>query len=132
MAKVVGIGGVFFKAKDPKALSAWYRERLGLETQPWGGAILEHGRLDKPGKLGQTVWNPFPADTKYFEPSDKPYMINLRVDNLAAMLDQLRAAGAKVLDRGEDGDNGKFGYVVDPDGNVVELWEMRDEDLPKG
>jgi catechol 2,3-dioxygenase-like lactoylglutathione lyase family enzyme len=120
MAKVLGIGGVFFKSKDPKALSAWYRDKLGMDVQSWGGVVFENE-----AKGSQTVWNAFSADTKYFEPSDKPYMLNLRVDDLAALLSQLRAAGANVLDRSSDDDNGKFGYVVDPDGNLLELWEPR-------
>lgn len=128
MAKAVGIGGVFFKCSDPKALSEWYRERLGIEVQPWGGAAFAFDRRDKPGKVGYTVWTPFAADTKYFEPSDKPFMINLRVDDLQAMLAELRSAGARVLDRAETGENGKFGYVVDPDGNLLELWEQSDDD----
>jgi catechol 2,3-dioxygenase-like lactoylglutathione lyase family enzyme len=128
MAKVVGIGGVFFKAQDCKALTQWYRERLHVEVQPWGGAQFLHDRRDRPGKTSYTVWSPFPADTKYFEPSDKPFMINLRVDDLEAMLAELRAAGARVLDRREDGENGKFGYVLDPEGNLLELWEQSDDD----
>ena len=127
MAKVLGIGGVFFKSSDPAALSRWYRERLGVDVQPWGGAQFLFDRRDKPG-VGYSVWNPFPADTKYFEPSDKPFMVNLRVDDLEGMLAELRAAGARVLDRREDGPNGKFGYVVDPDGILLELWEQSDDD----
>src|SRR5207248_1628609 len=127
MAKVLGIGGVFFKSGDPAALSRWYREHLGVDVQPWGGAQFLFDRRDKPG-VGYSVWNPFPTDTKYFEPSDKPFMVNLRVDDLEGMLADLRAAGARVLDRREDGPNGKFGYVVDPDGILLELWEQSDDD----
>jgi predicted enzyme related to lactoylglutathione lyase len=132
MAKVTGIGGVFFKSSDPVALGQWYRDQLGVEVQPWGGAQFFFNRRDRPG-VGYTVWNPFAADTKYFEPSERPYMINLRVDDLDAMLAQLRATGAQVLDRHEDGENGKFGYVLDPEGNLLELWEQSDDDpyVPK-
>ncbi len=128
MAKVVAVGGVFFKSKDKEALAAWYRDRLGMDVQPWGGAALPYDRRDAPGKVGYTVWNPFAEDTRYFEPSAKPFMLNLRVDDLEGMLAELRAAGAQVLDRREDGDNGKFGYVLDPEGNLLELWQQSDDD----
>lgn len=133
MAKVTGVGGIFFKTDDPDALRKWYRELLGVEDQPWGGASFLFNRRDKPG-IGYTVWSPFKADSKHFDPSTKPFMINLRVDDLEAMLAQLRAAGAQVLDhRREDAENGKFGYVVDPDGMLLELWEQSDDDpyVPK-
>jgi predicted enzyme related to lactoylglutathione lyase len=121
---VTGIGGVFFKASDPKKLSAWYAENLGFDVQSWGGAVF---RAQVDGKPADTVWSPFAADTKYFAPSDKPYMINLRVVDLAAALADLRAKGANVLDRGEESEQGKFGYVVDLDGNLLELWEPAPE-----
>lgn len=127
MAKVTGVGGIFFKSQDPRALGSWYKEQLGVDIQPWGGASFLFNRRDKPG-IGYTVWNPFPADTSYFEPSDKPYMINLRVDDLDGMLQQLREAGAQVLDRREDAENGSFGYVIDPEGHLLELWEQSDDD----
>lgn len=127
MAKVVGIGGVFFKAEDPAGLQEWYRSRLGVDVQPFGGATFYHNRRDRPG-IGYTVWSPFKLDTDYFEPSDKPFMINLRVDDLEGLLAQLRQAGARVLDRRDDGANGKFGYVLDPEGLLVELWEQSDDD----
>lgn len=132
MAKVLGIGGVFFKSSDPESLQAWYRDRLGFDLKPWGGAVFLFNRRDKPG-VSCTVWSPFKEDTKHFEPSDRPYMVNLRVDDLEGMLAQLREAGARVLDRREDAENGKFGYVVDPDGTLLELWEQSDNDpyMPK-
>ena len=116
MAKVTGIGGVFFKAKDPDALRKWYAERLGVDAQKWGAIF---------SAPGDTVWNPFAADTKYFEPSTKDFMINFRVDDLDAVLFALRAAGERVLDRGESGEHGKFGYVLDPEGNLLELWQPK-------
>ena len=125
MAQVTGVGGIFFKATDPPALREWYRTHLGIEVQDWGGAQFLFDR-DRPG-LGSTVWNPFEATTKYFEPSDKPYMLNLRVDDLEGILAQLRQQGARVLERREDGPFGKFGYVVDPEGTLLELWEQADE-----
>ena len=132
MARVVGIGGVFFKSEDPSALGRWYQAHLGVDVQPWGGAAMYYNKRDRPG-VGYTVWSPFAADTKYFEPSTKPFMINLRVDDLDAVLAQLRAAGAHVLDRGEEGENGRFGYVLDPEGNLLELWQQSDNDpyVPK-
>lgn len=127
MAKVTGVGGVFFKCTDVEGTRNWYRANLGVDIQPWGGAAFLFNRRDRPG-IGYTVFSPFAADTTYFEPSAKPYMINLRVDDLEAVLAQLRAAGAQVLDRREDAENGKFGYVVDPDGTLLELWEQCDDD----
>lgn len=114
MAKVLGVGGVFFKAKDPSALRAWYRDKLGLTIESWGGSKI-------PGESGTfTVWNPFKADSDYFP---GPLMVNFRVDDLDALLAKLRAEGANVLDRYEKGDHGAFGYVVDPEGTVLELWQ---------
>ena len=132
MAKVTGIGGVFFKSQDPAALREWYRSHMGLDVQSWGGAQFLFTRRDRPG-VGYTVWTPFETTTKYFEPSDKPFMVNFRVDDLDAMLAQLRQEGAQVLDRREDAENGKFGYVMDPEGNLLELWEQARDDpyVPK-
>ncbi len=127
MAKVTGIGGVFFKSGDPEALRRWYRDRMGFDVQSWGGVQFFFNRGDRAG-IGYTVWSPFEADTTYFDPSDKPFMLNLRVDDLEGILAQLRAAGAEVLDWREDGENGKFGYVMDPEGNLLELWEQSDDD----
>jgi len=117
MATVLGIGGVFVRSRDPDALRAWYRDLLGLDIQDWGGAQLPSA----PGGYG--VWTAFRADTTYFAPSEREFMLNLRVDDLDALLAQLRARGARVLDRREDSADGKFGYVVDPDGTLLELWQ---------
>lgn len=126
-AKVHGLGGLFFKAKDPETLGRWYAEHLGVPVQGWGGAVFEWQRRDPAPEpklqQGYTVWGPFKPDTEYFQPSQKEYMINLRVDDLDAMLAQLRAAGAQVLDRQEDCENGRFGYVLDPEGTLIELWQ---------
>jgi catechol 2,3-dioxygenase-like lactoylglutathione lyase family enzyme len=127
MAQVTGIGGIFIKAQDPAGLREWYRTRLGVDVQSWGGAQFLFNRRDRPG-IGYTVWTPFEAVTKYFAPSDKPFMVNLRVDDLEAMLAQLRERGARVLDRRDDGPNGKFGYVLDPEGTLLELWEQSGDD----
>ncbi|MEZ4456816.1 MAG: VOC family protein [Gemmatimonadales bacterium] len=127
MARVTGIGGVFYKARDAAALRTWYQERLGVDVQDYGGAQFLFNRRDKPG-VGYAVWSVFGEDSKYFDPSDKPYMVNFRVGDLDGMLADLRAAGARVLDRREDAPNGKFGYVVDPEGTLLELWEQSDDD----
>ncbi len=117
MAKVLGIGGIFLKSRDPAALRAWYRDNLGLDLQSWGGCQLPA----TPGSY--TVWAAFADDSKYFEPSPHRFMINLQVEDLAGLLGQLRAAGARVLDRGETTDDGAFGYVIDPDDTLIELFE---------
>lgn len=119
MATVLGIGGVFVRSRDPDALRAWYRDMLGLDIQDWGGAQF-------PPAPGISAWSAFRADTTYFAPSEREFMINLRVDDLDALLADLRARGARVLDRREDSLDGQFGYVVDPDGTLLELWQPAD------
>jgi len=117
MKRVTGFGGVFFKSPDPKRLAEWYKVHLGLNIAPWGG-----GKFESAG--GETtVWNAFKADTESFAPSTAPFMINYRVADLYALLDALRAEGCQVLDKVDDSEYGKFGWVMDPDGNKVELWE---------
>jgi len=118
MASVLGIGGVFVKSKDADALRAWYRDMLGVEIQEWGGAQF----WSTPGRT-YGVWSAFSAETKYFAPSEREFMVNLRVDDLDGLLAQLKERGARVLDRREESPDGKFGYVVDPDGTLLELWE---------
>jgi predicted enzyme related to lactoylglutathione lyase len=126
MAKVLGIGGFFIKSRDPAKLAEWYRDALGLDIEDWGGAQL-WSRADAPAHYA--VWSPFKDDTTYFAPSTREVMLNLRVDDLDAMLAQLRAKDARVLDRREDsGELGKFGYVMDPDGTLIELWEPAQRD----
>lgn len=120
--RVHGIGGVFFKARDPAALSGWYQRHLGFPVTAWGGAKFDWRRADT-GAAGATVWTPFPEDSGYFAPGDKPYMLNLRVDDLDGLLDALRAEGCQVLERREQGEFGAFGYVVDPEGTLLELWQ---------
>lgn len=119
MAKVTGMGGFFFKARDPKALGEWYARHLGLSIEGWGGVRFE----DDAARGGYTVWCPFAADTDYFEPSPQPYMINFRVDDLDGMLTQLREAGVTVDDRVEDSEFGRFGWIMDPEGTRIELWQ---------
>ena len=121
MERVVGIGGVFFKTRDPKALAAWYREHLGVPVE----AGQTYGAFVAAAAGEQAVWSTFPADTSYFGPGPAPFMVNYRVRNLDAMLAQLRAAGVKVDDKVEDYDYGRFGWAADPEGNRFELWEPR-------
>ena len=121
--RVTGIGGIFFKARDPQALREWYRRHLGIDVQPWGGASFRWHDPELPEPDGSTVWNIFPASTTYFAPSEAGFMINYRVDDLAAVLDALRAEGCAVDERVDDSEYGKFGWVMDPEGNRIELWQ---------
>lgn len=123
MKRVTGIGGIFFKAKDPKALGDWYRQHLGIDVQAWGGAAFGWNGADNPEGIGTTVWSPFAADTGYFAPSDAPFMVNYRVEDLHALLAALRAEGVQVMDKVEESEHGKFGWVMDPEGNKLELWQ---------
>lgn len=122
MAKITGIGGVFFKAKDPKALKAWYNEHLGMELEDWGGAVLKWPD-DKAEDRGMTVWQLSDRESAWFSPSESSFMINYRVDNLVEMIEQLKAVGIKIHQGLECHENGKFAWVMDPEGNKVELWE---------
>jgi predicted enzyme related to lactoylglutathione lyase len=121
MKRVTGIGGIFFKAKDPQALGAWYRDHLGLDVTEWGGAIFEWGGSGS--EKGMTIWSPFKSDTTYLEPSTSGFMINYRVSDLHALLAALKSEGCNVVERTDESEQGKFGWVIDPEGNKVELWE---------
>jgi len=123
MEKVTGIGGIFFKSKDPKALGEWYAKHLGVPLEEWGGGAFRWGEGSADAPSGTTAWSPFPADTKYFAPSDASFMLNYRVRDLDAMLAQLRAAGVWVDEKTDDSEYGRFGWAVDPDGNRFELWQ---------
>lgn len=121
MPRVIGIGGVFVKARDPKALAGWYRDALGMDVQAWGGAQLWN---DVPGGgRSYGVWSAFAEDTDYFAPSERPFMINLRVDDVNGLLAHLRGRGDRVLERREATEDGVFGYVVDPEGTLLELFQ---------
>jgi predicted enzyme related to lactoylglutathione lyase len=117
---ITGIGGVFFKARDPHALSAWYREHLGI---PLGEEGYMTFRWAEDGPNGSTTFAIFPADTDYFLPGDASFMLNVRVDNLDAVLDRLRSLGDPIGESVTEDENGRFGWVVDPEGNRIELWE---------
>ncbi len=126
MAKITGIGGVFFKCKDPKAVNEWYKTHLGMDVGAYG-ANFEWCDAEDTSKTGSTAWNTFPENTKYFEPSTKDFMINYRVDNLEAIVEQLKAEGVTIVDEIETYDYGKFVHIVDVEGNKVQLWEPTDE-----
>ncbi len=123
MAKVTGIGGVFFKsAGKGSELGEWYAKNLGISLEPWGGAII-NWKDDEQKDGGLTVWNAADHDTKWFSPSESSFMINYRIDNMDEMLEQLKANGVEILKGPESHENGKFAWIMDPDGNKVELWE---------
>ncbi len=124
MGRVVGLGGVFFKSRDPKALYDWYRRHLGVESAADGSGAMWRD-ADHPEIPGCVVWAIFPQDTKYFEPSQSSFMINFRVENLDELLNALRADGVQVDPKVEDHDYGKFGWIMDPEGNRIELWEPK-------
>lgn len=119
MQRVTGIGGIFFKATDAQGLRAWYKTHLGIDVQDWGGAVFNWA--DQPA--GTTIWNVSAPDDENYAPSAAPFMINYRVADLDALLDALRAEGCNVLGNSEPSEYGKFGWVLDPEGNKVELWQ---------
>ena len=121
--KALGVGGIFFRSPDPARLAKWYKDALGLETEAWG---TTHGTSFSPEAMPKnsfTVWSTFAADTEHFGASGKSFMINLVVDDLDAALENVKAAGGQVIPEKEEHDFGRFGWMVDPDGNRVELWE---------
>ncbi len=125
-AKVAAIGGVFFRARDPKALAAWYREHLGVPVEgdgAYGTFSVDSAGRDATDSPLQTVWSAFPKNTEYFGPGGAEWMINYRVADLDAMLAQLRAAGAWVSDKVDEADYGRFSWAADPEGNRFELWQ---------
>jgi predicted enzyme related to lactoylglutathione lyase len=124
MKKVTGIGGVFFKCKDPNAVKEWYKTHLGFDTTPYGTSF-EWKQIDD-DKKGLTQWNAFPDSTKYFEPSTKDFMINYRVENLEALVEELKKENITIVDDIAVYDYGKFVHILDPEGNKIELWEPID------
>lgn len=128
MKKVTGIGGIFFKCKDPKAVNEWYKKHLGFDTGPYGTSFewLEIDPAADGAKKGVTQWNPFAENTKYFEPSAKDFMINYRVENLEALVEELRKENVTIVDKIETYDYGKFVHILDGEGNKIQLWEPRD------
>jgi predicted enzyme related to lactoylglutathione lyase len=123
--RVTGIGGIFFQSKgDPKALAAWYEKHLGMKLEPFGGAVLKWS-ADTAEDGGATVWHVTDKDSQWFAPSQSNFMINYRVDDLSGLLANLQQAGIKIVQGPESHENGKFAWIVDPDGNKVELWEPK-------
>lgn len=128
MKKVTGIGGIFFKCKDPKAVNEWYKTHLGFDTSPYGTSFEWQQVDSSSGKAtkGLTQWNPFAESTKYFSPSTKDFMINYRVDNLEALVEELRKENVTIVDKIETYDYGKFVHILDIEGNKIQLWEPKD------
>ncbi len=129
MKKVTGIGGIFFKSKDPKALNEWYKTHLGFDTSEYGTSFewLEADPSTGGTKKGLTQWNLFKESTKYFEPSTKDFMINYRVDNLEALVEELKKENVTIVDKIESYDYGKFVHILDGEGNKIQLWEPAGE-----
>lgn len=126
MKRVTGIGGIFFKSKDPHATKAWYKKHLGFNTDQWGASFTFRKNED-PDKKGYLQWSPFKEDTDYFQPSEKEFMINYRVENLEELVKLLREEGVTICDDIASYDYGKFVHIMDADGNKIELWEPIDE-----
>ena len=123
MSRVVGIGGIFIKAKDPAALREWYRKHLGMDIQDWGGMPFHWNLPDGPGDNGTTIWSVFDESSTYFAPSSARFMVNYIVRDLHSVLAALRSEGCQVDEKTEDSVHGKFGWVMDPEGNRIELWQ---------
>jgi catechol 2,3-dioxygenase-like lactoylglutathione lyase family enzyme len=130
MKRVTGLGGVFLKCKNPEAMYQWYEKHLGIQRDQSTTIPFTWRDHDRPEQTGQTIWALFPEDTKYFAPSSSPFMMNFRVENLEAVLEALRAEGVEVDPKVETYDFGKFGWIMDPEGNRIELWEPTPE--PQG
>ncbi|WP_297335272.1 VOC family protein [Algoriphagus sp.] len=124
--KVTGIGGIFFKVKDPDATKSWYAQNLGLNVDRYGTAF-EWRSTENPDQKGFSQWSPMKEDTSYFEPSTKDFMVNYRVENLPKLLEELKRNGVRILDEIQEFEYGKFVHILDPDGHAIELWEPNDE-----
>jgi predicted enzyme related to lactoylglutathione lyase len=130
MKKATGIGGIFFKCKDPDKMREWYQKHLGLNTNQYG-AVFEWYQGADSTKKGFTTWSPFPETTKYMEPSAKDFMINYRVENIEELVLQLEKEGVTITDKIETYDYGKFVHIIDAEGNKIELWEPNDIEYEK-
>jgi predicted enzyme related to lactoylglutathione lyase len=122
VGRITGVGGVFLRSKDPKALAHWYRDVLGIPIEPWGGAVF---RYDAPGAPPVLAWNIFPTTTDYMAPSTREFMIDFAVDDLDAYLTRLKAKGVTILKRDDTDSSGKFAWILDPDGTKIELWQPK-------
>jgi len=129
MKRVTGIGGIFFKCEDTAKQKSWYQKHLGMEMNDWGGAIFWWRDTNQPEKKCSTSWSTFKNDTNYFDPSKKPFMFNYRVENLEALMKVLKEEGVEQVGEIEEYEYGKFGWIMDPEGNKIELWEPVDEKL---
>jgi catechol 2,3-dioxygenase-like lactoylglutathione lyase family enzyme len=123
MAKIIGLGGIFFQSSNPEKLRAWYKEVLGLHSESWG-AIFPF----QENEPGYQVWSVFPKDAKYYAPSTSPFMVNLRVDDLDAFLEEIKKKNVTLVGDPDSGEFGKFAWILDPDGNKLELWEPPKKD----
>lgn len=130
MKRVTGIGGIFLKCDDPKAQRNWYADHLGLVTDDYG-TTFEWRESDNPDKKGYSVWSTFKKDTDYFEPSKKEFMINFRVEDLDALLIELKKEGVQIVGEVQNFEYGKFAHIMDPEGNKIELWQSIDEEFGK-
>jgi predicted enzyme related to lactoylglutathione lyase len=126
MKKVTGLGGVFFKSDNPQVMNEWYAKNLGLPTSAYG-TTFEWREADDPSKTGSTTWCTFPQDAEHFNPSTKPFMINYRVENLVELVEELKKENVTIVDEIAVYDYGKFVHVLDLEGNIIELWEPKDE-----
>ncbi|AFD07640.1 VOC family protein [Solitalea canadensis] len=126
MKRVTGIGGIFFKCDNPEKQKEWYQKHLGINSGDFGGTF-EWRLKEDPDHVAYTAWSLFKSDTRYFSPSEKPFMLNYRVENLVELLDALKKEGVQVFDKIEEFEFGKFGWIMDPEGNKIELWEPNDE-----
>jgi catechol 2,3-dioxygenase-like lactoylglutathione lyase family enzyme len=120
--RITGLGGLFLRSPNPKALAAWYQDVLGLKLEPWGGASL---RYDAPGHPPVLVWSPFPQNTPYMAPSTREFMIDFAVDDLDAFIARLKAKGVPILKRDDSDPTGRFAWILDPDGTKIELWQPK-------
>jgi len=128
--KVTGVGGIFFKSKDPEKMKEWYNKNLGLVTNEYG-SLFEFRQSDEPDKKGYLQWTPFSDKTEYFEPSEKEFMINYRVENLEELVQELKKNSVIIVDDIESYEYGKFVHILDPENNKIELWEPVDSIFTK-
>ncbi len=126
--RVTGVGGVFFKCEDPNAVKDWYKKHLGFNTDQWG-TTFEFKKVENPSESGYLQWSPFAKNTEYFQPSEKAFMINYRVEDIEWLVTKLKEEGVTVLDDIETYPYGKFIHILDPEGNKIELWEPIDAEL---
>lgn len=126
---MTGIGGVFFKSKNPKLTKEWYSKHLGIESDKYGSKFLWNSTNTEAEQMGTTVWSPMESDTKYYAPSEREFMINYRVENLVALLAELKTEGVEQIGEMESFEYGKFAWIMDPDGTKIELWEPANESL---